>query len=263
LSNVGFTPHFINLISDCISIPQFSVLINNQAAPYFQSQRGIRQGCPLSPYLFVLAINQLSCQLQNAMSQNHLAGISLGPGCPPLHSLMFADDLIIAGKVTTHEATKVKDILLTFCTFSRQTPNWSKSSILFSKNVHTLLRQDILHIFPIQIMSRSTTHLGHPLIFSYQDRAKAYNFLLHKFRAKITGLKANKLNHAGRITYINSILASIPIYYMQNILFPECFTNKINAILRQFWWQGVQDEDPSQPFHFRSWEDICTLHGWW
>jgi hypothetical protein len=197
------------------------------------------------------------------MSQNHLAGISLGPGCPPLHSLMFADDLIIAGKVTTHEATKVKDILLTFCTFSRQTPNWSKSSILFSKNVHTLLRQDILHIFPIQIMSRSTTHLGHPLIFSYQDRAKAYNFLLHKFRAKITGLKANKLNHAGRITYINSILASIPIYYMQNILFPKCFTNKINAILRQFWWQGVQDEDPSQPFHFRSWEDICTLHGWW
>jgi hypothetical protein len=170
-----------------------------------------------------------------------------------------------------------------FCNFSGQTPNWSKSSVLFSKNVPTLLRQDILHIFPVQIMSHSTTHLGHPLIFSYQDRAKAYNFLLHKFRA--IGLKANKLNHAGRITYTNSVLASTLIYYMQNILFPKCFTDKINAILRQFWWQGVQDEDPSNLFisglgrtyanqtHKVDWVSgtytrstkvsFSTLHGWW
>lgn len=44
---------------------------------------------------------------------------------------------------------------------------------------------------------------------------------------------------------------------MHNILFSRTFTGKINSILRRFWWQGVQDEDSSKPFHFRSWEDIC------
>ncbi|KAK8462242.1 hypothetical protein SEVIR_1G175150v4 [Setaria viridis] len=106
-------------------------------------------------------------------------------------------------------------------------------------------------------MTSQTTHLGHPIIFSYKDRTQAYGFILTKFRAKLTGIKANKLNHAGRITYINSVLASIPIYYMQNILFSRSFTEKINSILRRFWWQGVQGEDSSKPFYFRSWDDIC------
>jgi hypothetical protein len=106
-------------------------------------------------------------------------------------------------------------------------------------------------------MTSLTTHLGHPIVFSYKDRTQAYNLILHKFMTKLTRIKSNKLNHAGRITYINSVLASIPIYYMQNILFSKTFTKKINSILRCFWWQGVQDEDSSKPFHFRSWDDIC------
>ena len=73
----------------------------------------------------------------------------------------------------------------------------------------------------------------------------------------MTGIKSNKLNHAGRLTYINSVLASIPIYYMQNILFSKAFVKKINSILRGFWWQGVQNEGDTKPLHFSSWDDIC------
>jgi hypothetical protein len=52
---------------------------------------------PLSPYLFVVAMNELSIALQQEMQNQHLTGISLGPGCPPIHSLFFADDLILGG----------------------------------------------------------------------------------------------------------------------------------------------------------------------
>lgn len=52
---------------------------------------------PLSPYLFVLAINELSISMQEALSSAHLTGISLGPNCPPIHSLVYADDLLVCG----------------------------------------------------------------------------------------------------------------------------------------------------------------------
>ena len=87
LTRKGLHPHFINLIHACISTPTFSVIINGQPFAKFKGDRGIRQGCPLSPYLFVLAINELSIALQEAMSANNFAGIKLGSNCPSIHSL--------------------------------------------------------------------------------------------------------------------------------------------------------------------------------
>jgi hypothetical protein len=72
--------------------------VNDEPTEYFHPQRGLRQGCPLSPYLFVVAINELSIKLQEALQNNNLSDISLGPRAPPLHSLLFVDDLILCGK---------------------------------------------------------------------------------------------------------------------------------------------------------------------
>jgi hypothetical protein len=100
-------------------------------------------------------------------------------------------------------------------------------------------------------------HLGHPMIFSNKDRNRAYNFIYSKFHAKFGSIKANKLNHAGRLQYIKSVLSSIPVYYMSIVLFSKTFIAKINAIIRKFWWAGIQDENPTNPIAFRSWDDIC------
>jgi hypothetical protein len=96
----------------------------------FRSSRGIRQGCPLSSYLFILAINELSIALREALANNHLIGILLGPNCPPIHSLLFADDLLICGQATTLEAAGIKRVLADFCNTSGHLPNWDKSGIL-------------------------------------------------------------------------------------------------------------------------------------
>jgi hypothetical protein len=100
-------------------------------------------------------------------------------------------------------------------------------------------------------------HLGCPIIFNHRDRNKAYEFILHKFRAKLTTIKANKLNHTRRLTYIKSMLASIPVYYMSTVLFSKSFVGRITAIIRKFWWTGVQEDSPTSPIAYRSWHDIC------
>jgi hypothetical protein len=147
LERKGLHGHFINLIHACISSPIFSVIINGQSFAHFKSSRGIRQGCPVSPSLFVLAVNELSLALQDALQASRLSGISLGPECPPIHSLMFADDLLVCGKANVQEASTISNILQQFCQHSGQLPNWNKSAILFSKNVTLQAKQDIKQIF--------------------------------------------------------------------------------------------------------------------
>lgn len=257
LTHIDLNDHFIRLIKVCISTSTLSVLVNGEPTDSISPTRGIRQGCPLSPYLFVVAINELSIRLNQAMSDAAITGVSLGPGCPPIHSLLFADDLILYGKATTEEATNIHNILQNFYSQSGQTPNLQKSSILFNKNVSASIKAQIIHIFPVSDLLPNTIHLGHPIIFNHRDRNKAYDFIKREFIAKLTTVTANKLNHAGRLTYIKSVLASIPIYYMSTVLFSKAFVGQITAIIRRFWWTGVQDDNPTTPIPYRSWDDIC------
>ena len=194
---------------------------------------------PLSPYLFVVAINELATRLHNELHNSNLSGITLGLGCPPIHFLLFADDLILCGAATMHEASTIRRILHDFCNLSGQTPNLHKSSILFSKSVDAMTKAQIRDIFHVPDLLPNTLHLGHPIIFNHNDRNKAYEFIINKFRAKLTTIKANKLNHAGRLTYIKSVLASIPVYYMSTVLFSRTLVERINATIKKFWWVGA------------------------
>jgi len=138
-----------------------------------------------------------------------------------------------------HEASTIRRILHDFCNLSGQTPNLHKSSILFSKSVDAMTKAQIRDIFPVPDLLPNTLHLGHPIIFNHNDRNKAYEFIINKFRAKLTTIKANKLNHAGRLTYIKSVLASIPVYYMSTVLFSRTLVERINATIKKFWWVGA------------------------
>ena len=110
---------------------------------------------------------------------------------------------------------------------------------MFSKNVNSTTIATIKNIFPVPDLLPNTMHLDHPIIFNHNDRNKAYEFIINKFKANLTTVKANKLNHAGRLTYIQSVLSSIPMYYMLTVLFSKTFIHRINAIIRRFWWIGV------------------------
>jgi hypothetical protein len=131
------------------------------------------------------------------------------------------------------------------------------NDILFSHKVPTCIKDQITSIFPVPNLIPNTMHLGPPMIFTHKDKNRAYNFIFSKFYAKFATLKANKLNHAGRLQYITSVLSSILVYYKSTVLFSKTFIHKINSIIRNFWWAGVQAENPTNPIAFRSWDDIC------
>jgi hypothetical protein len=171
---------------------------------------------------------------------------------------MFADDLLVCGQATFQEATLMSQIIQQFCIKSGQTPNWAKSAIMFSSHVQPNVIADIKNIFPVSNIDSNSVHLGHPLIMPSKDRSSAYNFILYKFRSKLSTYKAGKLSHAARLTLIKSVFASISVYYMSNIIFTKKFLSKLTAIIRTFWWTGVREEPTTKALCLRAWKDICT-----
>jgi hypothetical protein len=129
---------------------------------------------------------------------------------------------------------------------------------MFSKKVNLQVRQGIKQIFPVLDIDNNTIHLGHPLILPAKDRSRAYNFVYDKFKSKLSAYKANRLSHAARLTLIKSVFSSVPLYYMSNILFSKKFLTKHTAIIRNFWWTGIKEEQTTRSLCLRAWADICV-----
>jgi hypothetical protein len=76
LLSVGFGINFTDWIMSCVSSANLSVLINGEASRFFKSERGLRQGCPLSPYLFILVLEGLSLLLTKNVAEHRISGIT-------------------------------------------------------------------------------------------------------------------------------------------------------------------------------------------
>ncbi|KAL9682070.1 hypothetical protein QQ045_013863 [Rhodiola kirilowii] len=114
----GFPVKFVHWIMSCVTSAKFSVLIHGSLEGYFSSSRGLRQGDPISPYLFTLVMEVLSRIL------GQCAGISLS-------HLMFADDMIIFSKADLGSLMKIKEALYVFHGWSGLEVNVNKSAIYF------------------------------------------------------------------------------------------------------------------------------------
>lgn len=100
LSSFGFHSHWIDLVRGCISSVSYRIKFNGGLSDLFFPSRGLRQGDPLSPYLFILAAECLSRHLSNAADQGLLDGLKIGRDAPSITHLFFADDAMIMCKAT-------------------------------------------------------------------------------------------------------------------------------------------------------------------
>ena len=125
----------------------------------FNPSRGIRQGDPISPYLFLLAAEGLSCLLKSS-SQSSLLGIKVAPSAPAVSHLLFADDSLLLFKSSVEGANMVSNMLDVYCAASGQRVNHDKSSIYFSKGGPDSLKQEVNNCLNVQNESLSKKILG-------------------------------------------------------------------------------------------------------
>jgi len=140
---LGFNKKWVQWIKHCISSVSFSILLNGEPSNVFTPTRGIRQGDPLSPYLFIIMSNILSTLMNKAVQDGSIKGIRLKPTCPILSHLLFADDAIFFIDGTIKEAQNVSNVLNQYCYVSGQAINLNKSGLFFGRDCPHTLKQNL------------------------------------------------------------------------------------------------------------------------
>ncbi|GMI81993.1 hypothetical protein HRI_001868600 [Hibiscus trionum] len=252
MKKMGFSQQWISLIMLCISSVSYSVVLNGQVGQSFTPTRGLRQGDPLSPYLFLLCGEGLSSLLRQEQSG---IGIRITRSAPRVSHLFFADDSLIFGEVTTECAARLLSLLEDYERCSGQVINYSKSGIFFSSNCIEYTREDVCRILRVSNLICPEKYLGLPMVVG-RNRKKAFMAIRDRVVASIIAWSPRSLSQGGKEVYIKAILQSIPTYTMSCFLLPKTFCRELEAIMARFWWQHNKDQ---RGIHWCLWSDLCHL----
>jgi hypothetical protein len=163
LHSVGFGEKFILWILSCVTSANFAVLINGEPSSFFKSERGLRQGCPLSPYLFILIMEGLSLLLSKRFTDHHISGLKVS-NCLKIVHLMFVDDVLLLSNADQGEWLVLQETLQLFCLASGLSINFSKSTVHY----WGLSDTELLHLkdsipLPFFNLSEGFSYLGFQL----------------------------------------------------------------------------------------------------
>jgi hypothetical protein len=257
----GFGTSFTNWILGCITSASLAILINGEATKPFKCERGLRQGCSLSPLLFILILNGLSILLKNKQAEGLLKGIKVAGQTHILH-ILFADDVLILTSANLAEWSIIHSILSSFCDVSGLQINASKSTFMFS-NTQESLKLDIRDLFGIggKDLADGFHYLGFFLKAS-RYTSKDWTWFVDNFRERILNWKHRYLSMGGRLILIKAVLESLPVYWMALAQIPATVLKTLRQHIFSFLWSGNKK---SRSFHLCKWEDLSkpkTLGGW-
>lgn len=220
LRQFSFSSHWIQCVHQCISTTSFSILLNGSPYGYFSPSRGLRQGDPLSPFLFVLVSELLSQLLLWEERNGNLNGLKVKPSALSISHLFFANDLLLFAKATSQEVGVINSCLETYMLWSGQMLNRDKSSIHYSRNTPSQIKAQLSAALHLSPLPAKVKHLGLPLVIP-RRKSSALSTLQDRILAKLGGWKAKLLSQAGRTTLLSSVASAMPAYGMSSLLFPH------------------------------------------
>ncbi|KAJ1703910.1 hypothetical protein LUZ63_003689 [Rhynchospora breviuscula] len=247
---IGLPPLFIAWIMNCILQGNSRVIVNGIAGRKINLKRGVRQGDPFSPYLFIVAFDFFSRWLKSLARSGAL---SLPfPQMQP--ALFYADDSVIFFKPCTEQVRFLKMILLALQFISGLALNRNKSDLMV-----THLDEELVIALSQEMGCRPSKfpirYLGLPLS-DKKLKKQSYLPLIAKLKSKLNSWKAPFLSSAGRLVLINSCITSMPLYFMSAFQVPKWVLKEIDTIRMNFFWQGNSMD--RRRLIMVPWDTICT-----
>ncbi|KAK9993595.1 hypothetical protein SO802_023298 [Lithocarpus litseifolius] len=253
MKRMGFNEKWVELVMECVSTVTYSLLINGEPVGNIKPSRGIRQGDPLSPYLFLLCSEGLHRMIKKAADDGEIQGVSICRNGPKLTHLFFADDSLLFCRATTQECQKVLEILSSYERVSGQKLNRDKTSLFFSKSTSIDMQNQIMGALGVSALRQYEAYLGLPAMVGRNKRA-SFDHLKQRVWKKLQGWEGKLLSQAGREVLIKAVIQEIPTYTMSCFKLPTMLCHDIESLVRKFWWGKRGDR---RKVHWVKWDDLC------
>jgi reverse transcriptase-like protein/endonuclease/exonuclease/phosphatase family protein len=243
---MGFGRKWVQLIMRCVSTASLSVLLNGSPLKPIKMERGLRQGDPLSPYLFILVSEVLVNLLRKADELKIIEGLEIGKDKVRLKHLQFADDTLIFVPKNNNVITNYFRILDVFAIMSGLNLNYSKSSFISWSTHDNEWAIEMANSVGCDHKICPVSYLGLPL-GDNMSKCSAWKPVLAKIEGKLATWKTKILSRAGRLTLIKSVLNSLPVYFMSMFKIPKSVAQKIVKLQRRFFWGKTAAENRITP----------------
>ncbi|GJQ98698.1 putative RNA-directed DNA polymerase, eukaryota, reverse transcriptase zinc-binding domain protein [Tanacetum coccineum] len=253
MRQMGFSETWINWISGCLNSAYISVIVNGSPTKEFRFQKGLCQGDPLSPFLFIIAVEALHVTLQQAKSRNIFEGIKVGSTGVDVSHFQFVDDALIIGKWSHENAKNLYRILRCFELSSGLKVNFSKS-MFFGLGASMTESNNLASSFGCQPSSLPCSYLG-LLIGANMNKSCNWKPIIDKFHKRLTSWKAKTLSYGGRLTLSKSVLGSLGIYFFSLFKAPKKVILYLEKLRRNFFWEVSLD---SKKMAWIGWKKVCS-----
>jgi hypothetical protein len=233
----GFPERWTWWVKHLLETSRAQILLNGQLGKKFKIEKGVHQGDPLSPYLYIVVADVLQQMIRRADRE----GLLLHPieNGAPLHVLQYADDTLLILHGTPQQATLAKALLDAIAMFTGLHINYQKSTFVplhTSEDVFML----IANTLGCNISSLPCTYLGLPLSMHKISRLNIQP-VIQRIGNRLPGWMPRMLGSGGRIQMINSVISAIPNFFMACILWDAASIETINKLTRAFLWKNKKD----------------------
>jgi hypothetical protein len=253
LERMCFGQRWRDLISLILASTSSRILLNGRLGKTFSHKRGLRQGDPLSPMLFILAMEPLQRLLDTATEQMILS--PLQPTTARFRASFYADDAALFVNPNKDDIVAIQQILLLFGNASGLRTNIDKC-VAYSVACEDTNLNLILQGFGGALGTLPCRYLGLPLGFRKPRRVEVQP-LVDRALGRLKGWKGKLMSHKWRLILINSVITATATYFLTIFKPNPWLTKKLNTMRRSFLW-ALEDEQVSGGRCLVSWKTVCA-----
>nr|GEX99612.1 RNA-directed DNA polymerase, eukaryota [Tanacetum cinerariifolium] len=236
LGKFGFGEKWRRWIQGCLKSSRGSIIINGSPTDDFQFSKGLKQGDPLSPFLFILVMESLHLSFQKVEEAGLFKGMKIGPSISLSH-MFYADDAVFVGKWCESNITTLVHVLDCFHKASGLKINMSKSKFLGVHVTRNRVKEAASRLGCLTLKT-PFIYLGMK-VGGHMSRLHEWNEVVDRVKKRMSRWKMKTLSIGGRLTLLRSVLGSMTTFHMSIFKVPSKVLCTMESI-RSHFFNGIE-----------------------